>query len=95
MTEAEIVRERIARLETAQIDLTRQVGRELEIAAGIHASIDRSIAKLSELAEKVDTRQDRIERTVARLLGALAVLVVFANIVGPILVEWIVKRALP
>ncbi len=81
--------ERVARLEVGLADLTRQISRELDVASSIHEATERSINRLTNLAEKLDARQDRVERQIARLLGALGVLVVVVNLLAPVVLRWL------
>lgn len=66
-------------------NLGHQIGRELEVAQAIHASMDRSVGKLTTIVEHQTDRLDTLDRTVARGLGALAVILVLTNLLLPVL----------
>jgi hypothetical protein len=84
------ISDRVTRLEVLMDGLGRQLSRELEVSGQIHISIDKSIVALTTIVSKqddridaVDGRLDRIEIAIARGLGAVAVIVLLANILIP------------
>ena len=77
--------ERVTRLETLMEALGRQIGRELEVSSNIHASVDRSLAVLTEIAEKQDQRITSLERVFWKASGAVAVALLLVTLVAPLL----------
>ena len=81
--------ERVTRLEVMMENLGRQIGRELEVASNIHASVDRSLAVLTELAEKHDQRITSLEKVFWKASGAVAValllVTLLVTLVAPVL----------
>jgi hypothetical protein len=87
---ADTLSDRVTRLEVMMENLGKQIGRELEVASSIHVSIDKSVSALTTIVgkqdaqiQKVDQRLDRIEVVIARAAGAVAVVVLLANILVP------------
>ena len=70
--------DRVTRLEVLMESLGKQISRELDVASKIHSD-------LATLIEHHDTRLDSIEKTMARALGVVAVLVLLANILAPLI----------
>ena len=70
--------DRVTRLEVLMESLGHQIARELDLASKIHSD-------LATLIEHHDTRLDSIEKTMARALGVVAVLVLLANILAPLI----------
>src|SRR3990170_4231742 len=70
--------DRVTRLEVLMESLGHQIARELDLASKIHTD-------LATLIERHDTRLDSIEKTMARALGVVAVLVILANILSPVI----------
>lgn len=89
MTSGLSLQERVARLEAGMENLTRQISREIVVAGNIHDATERSIARLTDIVERQDARQDRIERILARILGGLAVVIVLANFLAPVVLRWL------
>ena len=77
--------ERVTRLEVMMENLGRQIGRELEVASNIHASVDRSLAVLTELAEKHYQRITSLEKVFWKASGAVAVALLLVTLVAPVL----------
>lgn len=75
--------ERVARLEVMMDAVNHQLGRELAVSRDIHASIERSIDRMTELVEKQDRRLDILERNIAWAIGAFAVVIFIVNLVAP------------
>jgi len=75
--------ERMARTEAVLERLLVQNQRELEINTDIHKQLTTLLDRQSTQIEEVDERIDRIEITVAKAFGALAVVVFLANLLAP------------
>ena len=74
--------DRVTRLEVLMESLGHQIARELDLASKIHTD-------LATLIERHDARLDSIEKTMARALGVVAVLVLLANILAPVIRQFL------
>ena len=70
--------DRVTRLEVLMEGLGKQISREIDLASKIHTD-------LATLIDRHDTRLDSIEKTMARALGVVAVLVLLINILAPLI----------
>lgn len=77
--------DRVTRLEVLMENLGTQISRELEIAGKVHESIDNAVGKLSDIVERQDRRLGKIDTTIAKALGAVAVLVLLGNLFAPLI----------
>ena len=77
--------ERVTRLEVLVEELVKQISRELAVASEIHAGIERSVAQLTAIIQRQDERLNRIDTTIAKALGAVAVLLIVFQLVAPAL----------
>lgn len=80
---AETLSDRVTRLEVLMEDLARQLSRELEVAADLHRSMDKAVATLTTIVERQDGRLTSVERSIAKALGAVAIIVLLVTLFGP------------
>lgn len=80
---------RLARLEARLEAHDSRISREVEYAGAARVQLGVAIERLTTIVEHQEDRVDRIELTIARGIGILAVLVLLANIIGPFIVQYI------
>jgi len=82
---SETLGDRVTRLEVLFENLGKQIGRELEVASGVHASIDAAVEKLTVIVGDQQKRIAGIELRLAWVAGAIGVAIFLSTLLAPVL----------